>query len=119
MKSTLDDILPKLQEKYPEVDIPLLIDHYFQIAKQEVEDFTRPEIAFPWGTLVPRPGKIKSHIESIEVRERDFYGKNEYKIPKVKIVKDQLRKQSLLRMLEIINKYKNNGKVKTSFKRKK
>lgn len=117
MKSNLSKILPKLQEKYPDVDVSFLLKHYFEIAKQEVELFSKPEIAFPWGTLIIRPLKLKKEIERIDFVEKEFYKDNPYDLKRKRLTELQIERNELKRLLEVHTQYKTKGKIKRNFKR--
>ena len=116
MKSKIDKILPKLQEKYPNVDIPFLIQHYFDIAKKEVEDFTRPEIAFPWGTLKLRVKEVQRRIKNINILEKNFNTPIN-KVTKEDLTSMQIERNELKRVLEVHTQYKTKGKTSRSFAR--
>lgn len=117
MKSNIDKILPKLQEKYPNVDIALLIKHYFDIAKQEVESFSKPEIAFPWGTLKARPIKIKERIKIFDYLEKEYFEGNPKNLRPRKLIEIQIERNEIKRILEIYEEYKTKGKTSRHFKR--
>ena len=119
MKSNLSKILPKLQEKHPDVDVELLINHYFEIAKQEVELFSKPEIAFPWGTLVVKPGKVRYKIEQCDKLEQEYFEDNPRNLDRRRLTKIQIERNELKRILEIYDQYKTNGKTSRNGKRTK
>ena len=116
MKSNLSKILPKLQEKFPEVDVELLINHYFDIAKQEVQDFTRPEVAFPWGTLVMKSKKVEFRIQYLDTLI-DNYNTPINELTIEKLNKYVLERNELKRVLEVHTQYKTKGKTSRSFAR--
>lgn len=116
MKSNLSKILPKLQEKFPDVNVELLINHYFDIAKQEVQDFTRPEIAFPWGTLVMKPKKVEFRIQYLDTLINN-YNTPINELTPAKLNKYVLERNELKRVLEVHTQYKTKGKIKRNFKR--
>lgn len=116
MKSNLSKILPKLQEKFPDVNVELLINHYFDIAKQEVQDFTRPEVAFPWGTLVIKPKKVEFRIQYLDTLIDNYNTPiNELTIEKLNGY--VLERNELKRVLEVHTQYKTKGKTSRSFAR--
>ena len=98
MKSNLSKILPKLQEKFPDVNVELLINHYFDIAKQEVQDFTRPEIQY-LDTLI---NNYNTPINELTLEKLNKY---------------VLERNELKRVLEVHTQYKTKGKIKRNFKR--
>lgn len=116
MKSNLSKILPKLQEKFPNVDVESLINHYFDIAKQEVEDFTKPEIAFPWGTLVMKPKKVEFRIQYLDTLINNYNTPINQLTP-IKLNNYILERNELKRVLEIHTQYKTKGKTSRSFAR--
>ena len=118
MKSNLSKILPKLQEKYPDVDVELLIKHYFDIAKQEVELFSKPEIAFPWGTLAIKRGKVKYKIQEFDFLEQEYFNGNPRNLNRRELTEMQIERNELKRILEIYEQYKTKGKISRNGKRK-
>lgn len=54
MRSTIKDIFPKICEAHPNVKpetIKSLIDLYFNLLVEEINNPSKPEIAVPWATL--------------------------------------------------------------------
>ena len=117
MKSNLSNILPKLQEKHPNVDVEFLIKHYFDIAKQEVELFSKPEIAFPWGTLAIKRGKVKYKIQEFDFLEQEYFNGNPRNLNRRELTEMQIERNELKRILEIYEQYKTNGKTSRNSKR--
>ena len=117
MKSNLSNILPKLQEKHPNVDVEFLIKHYFDIAKQEVELFSKPEIAFPWGTLAIKRGKVKYKIQEFDFLEQEYFNGNPRNLNRRELTEMQIERNELKRILEIYEQYKTNGKTSSNSKR--
>ncbi len=118
MKSNVSNVLPKLQEKYPDVDVEFLIKHYFDIAKQEVELFSKPEIAFPWGTLAIKRGKVKYKIQEFDFLEQEYFNGNPRRLNRKNLTEMQIERNELKRILEIYEQYKTNGKTSRNSKRK-
>lgn len=119
MKSNLSKILPKLKEKHPDVDVELLINHYFEIAKQEVESFNKPEIAFPWGTLRMNYNKVNHKIAGFDYLEKEYFEGNPKGLRRRKLTEIQIQRNELKRLLEIREQYKTNGKTSRHGKRNK
>lgn len=117
MKSNVSNVLPKLQEKYPDVDVEFLIKHYFDIAKQEVELFSKPEIAFPWGTLAIKRGKVKYKIQEFDFLEQEYFNGNPRNLNRKNLTEMQIERNELKRILEIYEQYKTNGKTSRNSKR--
>lgn len=117
VKSNLSKILPKLQEKHPDVDVELLINHYFEIAKQEVESLSKPEIAFPWGTLKLNPKAVNHKIAGFDYLEKEYFEGNPKGFRRRKLTEIQIKRNELKRLLDIHEYYKTNGKTSRHKKR--
>lgn len=81
MKSTIKDIFPKICEAHPNVKpetIKSLIDLYFNLLVEEINNPSKPEIAVPWATLKISRRQIEKRryyvsllLQNPEIENRD------------------------------------------------
>lgn len=81
MKSTIKDIFPKICEAHPDVKpdtLKNLIDLYFNLLVEEINNPSKPEIAVPWATLKISQRQIAKRrcyvsllLQNPEIKDRD------------------------------------------------
>ena len=81
MRSTVKDIFPKICEAHPGVKpdtLKSLIDLYFNLLVEEINNPSKPEIAVPWATLKISQRQIAKRrcyvsllLQNPEIKDRD------------------------------------------------
>jgi len=119
MLAKLEDILPDLYNKYPNVSpemIDKIIEIYFKDLKRTVRNLDTPEIATMWGTLyckkIMLKNKIALHNVILANRDTDKNKQSEARLKHIEEMRDKM-----VYLLEKTRDIQSKGKIERKKKR--